>query len=238
MCYLYFRGKYHGNQVCQFNLLGFSLWSDRPLTAYLLIEEIFLREIYKVSIKSTRPLIVDAGANIGLALFYFKYWYPDAKITAYEPQAELFSILEKNVRDNMLEDVSLINGCLSGEKGTVKLFRSSSRLNHTLIVPLQNPNFDLVKSYRLSDTISEQKVDLVKLDIEGAETEVVRELSERSLLGNSAYYIIELHKVISSSTIDRLHNAFEIAGFRSRRIDTAASGKEYSDQVWSFERPD
>lgn len=238
MGYLYFRGKYHAAQFCQFNLLGFNVLAYRPLTAYLLIEEIFLRDVYKTSISSSRPVIIDGGAHLGLALFYFKYWYSnaEAKIVAFEPQAKLFSLLEENVKKNRFTDVRLIHGCLAAEKGTVKLFRASSRLNYSLIAPFEDAtDFEWIRSYHLSDSISGQMVDLIKLDIEGSEIDVIRESSERNLLSNSANYIIELHKTVSSSH-DRLYSAFETGGFRSLRVKRDISKSNSCDQVWSFER--
>ncbi|AWN35458.1 FkbM family methyltransferase [Methylobacterium radiodurans] len=44
-----------------------------------------------------RPLIIDAGANVGVTALYFKLRYPDATIVAIEPQDENFALLQKNL---------------------------------------------------------------------------------------------------------------------------------------------
>jgi FkbM family methyltransferase len=41
------------------------------------------------------PYIIDAGANIGLSIIYFKKKYPNSKIVAFEPDKLIFNILKK-----------------------------------------------------------------------------------------------------------------------------------------------
>jgi FkbM family methyltransferase len=44
-----------------------------------------------------RPLVIDAGANIGASALYFAYNLPDALIVAIEPDPDNFKLLSKNV---------------------------------------------------------------------------------------------------------------------------------------------
>jgi len=81
-------GKIYGQPVQFSDNVGF-LYS---------VNEIYLQEVYKFCTDQIDPLIIDAGANIGLSLIYFKRLYPQARIIAYEPDNSIFKLLESNVR--------------------------------------------------------------------------------------------------------------------------------------------
>jgi GT2 family glycosyltransferase len=59
-------------------------------------KEIFEQEIYKFISPTDEPLIIDAGANIGLSTIYFKKLYPKARILAFEPDDYIFKYLKKD----------------------------------------------------------------------------------------------------------------------------------------------
>lgn len=54
--------------------------------------QVFLREEYKFAAEIEPEVIVDAGANIGLASIYFANKYPHARIVAIEPEASNFEL--------------------------------------------------------------------------------------------------------------------------------------------------
>jgi FkbM family methyltransferase len=64
-----------------------------------ILKEIFLNECYALpSIVDPRDgIILDIGANIGLASLYLHATFPEAFIYAFEPLDENYSLLEKNV---------------------------------------------------------------------------------------------------------------------------------------------
>ena len=60
------------------------------------------------------------GANIGLSVLYFKRLFPACRIYAYEPDPYIFEILQRNVTEFHLTDVTLVNEAVaefSGELG-------------------------------------------------------------------------------------------------------------------------
>ena len=59
-------------------------------------KHIFAHGDYDISIKPEPKLIIDAGANIGLASIYFANRYPSAKIIAVELAPSNFQVLLKN----------------------------------------------------------------------------------------------------------------------------------------------
>ena len=65
----------------------------------ILKDEIFNKEIYNVTINPgvTSPTIFDLGAHIGLSVLYFKIKYPNSRIVAFEPNSNIFPILQENI---------------------------------------------------------------------------------------------------------------------------------------------
>src|SRR5436309_4261583 len=51
--------------------------------------EIFGRQLYRFSPRRERPTILDCGANIGVAILYWKQAFPEAEIVAFEPDPAL-----------------------------------------------------------------------------------------------------------------------------------------------------
>jgi len=140
------------------------------------IKEIFVEEIYKFISNHEIPVIYDVGANIGLSCLYFKSLYPNAKIIAFEPDPEIVEILRSNLERNGFSDVLIINkaawihdgsiefGC-EGADGSSIFYEGEKRV--------------LVQCVRLREFIEkEQYIDLLKMDIEGAEIEVLNDCKD------------------------------------------------------------
>ena len=60
--------------------------------------QIFDNQEYDFTVETSPKVIVDAGANIGLASIYFANKYPAARILAIEPEKNNFELLTQNVR--------------------------------------------------------------------------------------------------------------------------------------------
>lgn len=60
-----------------------------------MFNKIFKRQIYNFQIDNPAPYIIDAGANIGLGVIYFKKLFPDAEIIAFEPDPNIFAVMKK-----------------------------------------------------------------------------------------------------------------------------------------------
>lgn len=142
--------------------------------------EIFTHDHYYFETDNPQPLIIDAGAHIGLSTLYFKKLYPGAQITAIEPLKDNFRLLEKNVWDNNLENVETVNVALSDRIGSETFYRDASNDNWystASFTPRAWNNQQVSQEMKvptqvLSDFIT-QPIDLLKLDIEGAEVKVL-----------------------------------------------------------------
>ncbi len=170
----------------------------------ILKDEIFNKEIYNVTINPgvTSPTIFDLGAHIGLSVLYFKIKYPNSRIVAFEPNSNIFPILQENIECNDLTNVELHNIAL-GSKNEIRTFYidssgidafSTGSFNKDAWNGEQKSTPISVKCEQLSKYITEG-IDILKMDIEGAETEVLKELIDADKLKYIKNILIEYHPI-------------------------------------------
>lgn len=183
---------------------------DAP--SYLFMRgEIFESEIYRFPCSSQNPFIIDCGANIGLSAIYFKKLYPECTLLCFEPDGNIFNVLQENVSSLNLRGVTLVNKALWGREGQVPFISEGAdggRIDSVLPV---------CSSFHVEATTLSQylvkRVDFLKLDIEGAEGRVLEECQE--CLVNVKRMFLEYHS--SQGEPQRLGRILEIltgAGFR------------------------
>jgi len=195
----------------QSSLLGKKIELTDPFCYLRGYREIFLEQIYKFSVDKTCPLIIDCGANIGLSVIYFKYLYPEARIVAFEPDPEIFSVLQRNVRRFGFTDVELYQNAVWTSNGELA-FRSTGAGDGRVMTEDQEKGLIRVPTVRLDDFMN-QKIDFLKIDIEGAEYEVIKDCQNN--LDAVNYFFIEYHG--DRKEIQTLHEILRIlqnAGFR------------------------
>jgi FkbM family methyltransferase len=136
--------------------------------------------------------IVDAGANIGLATLYFAWKYPAARIAAIEPEASNLEILRRNCAD--LPSVKIIPSALWS--GRSNLFISNPHSEKwTFSVTEKKSSGPSIPSVTVGDVLRDSgfdRIDILKLDIEGAERELFRE-GWQDWLPKVRMIVIELH---------------------------------------------
>ncbi|MFT4015880.1 MAG: FkbM family methyltransferase [Agriterribacter sp.] len=172
---------------------------------------IFNREIYNFTADSNSPLIIDAGANIGLGVLYWKRKYPKARIIAFEPSMKAYDSLIKNVQENKLTDVTCVNKALSYQEGK-QLFTTNEKISGSLIVEK-----NLESSYEVDTTplhkYLQQKVDLLKIDVEGAEKFLIEDI--RNNIANLNNIFLEYHSFVNDPQyLSKYLQLFEENGFR------------------------
>jgi FkbM family methyltransferase len=147
------------------------LWL-RPRTGDIFIfHEIFTNECYRIpgELLSEARVIVDLGANIGLTTLFFSQFFPEARYVCVEPNPLNADVLRRNVVW-LANRVSVIECAIAGHCGEISFIDSDwSWGGHTepgktgtRTVPCSTLG-SILKSHHLSS------VDLLKVDIEGAE---------------------------------------------------------------------
>ncbi|HTG80929.1 MAG TPA: FkbM family methyltransferase [Geobacteraceae bacterium] len=160
-----------------------------------LFDEIFINCIYHFTSAGDAPLIIDCGSNIGMSILFFKKLYPGARVVGFEPDRTTYGKLEENIRLNNLQHVRVYNQAVSDQNGTITFYKDPDIVgSHVMSVLDKRTSGQKVEidAVRLSEFITEE-VDFLKLDIEGSETLVIRELSETNKLRMIKELIIEYH---------------------------------------------
>jgi FkbM family methyltransferase len=183
--------------------------------------DVFDGHEYAFETRRRAPLIVDAGAHVGVATHYFKNRYPHARVLALEANPITFALLRKNISHNGLDDVRAIHAALAPEAGTIPFFATASDEepgawgDSVIRQPWHEGEATAVvqvPAVTLSSLLTEP-VDLLKLDIEGLETAVLEESASR--LSVVRGMILEFHGTRRNpgNSILRLTEILRAAGF-------------------------
>jgi len=160
----------------------------------------FIQNDYYFETHSRTPLIIDCGANTGDTTSYFRFLYPQSRIICFEPEPLAFSLLSQLVSNNKLTNVTLHQLALSDRRGSKVIYANPNQpaSDITSFYPSTDPGRTQIrlaattKAVQLSRYIS-TPVDLLKLDIEGAEREVIPQLANANKLKLFRHIIIEYH---------------------------------------------
>lgn len=171
-----------------FKFNGKKIFAPDTLSFIWQYKEIFADESYKFLNDSSDPIIYDCGANIGISCIYFSSKYPSAKIKAFEADSTIAKILNENLLRNNIRNVEVIDKAVWINNDGVEM--SLEGADGASIFSNTNPV--KIPSVRLKDMIEkETKIDMLKIDIEGAEYEVLKDCS--SSLDKVNNIFIEFH---------------------------------------------
>lgn len=173
-------------------------------------KEIFADENYRFGSNSASPLIYDCGANIGLSCIYFKELFPLSKIKAFEADPAISEILMNNLKGNGFNDIEVITAAVWTDNNGVE-FASEGADGSSIFTEGKKTK---VASIRLKDFIEKEiRIDLLKMDIEGAETEVIRDCMDS--LGNVQHLFVEYHSYVNNKqSLDEILKIITDSGFR------------------------
>ncbi|MGI9471814.1 MAG: FkbM family methyltransferase [Rubripirellula sp.] len=132
--------------------------------------------------RNMEPFIVDCGANIGVSVLEWKSRWPMAQILCFEPDPDAFQLLELNIERNDIPGIRCIESAIAPLDGTTELFGeigtgADARGNSIQAEWGIRDDTDsvTVACQRLSPILAKQPVAFLKMDIEGAEEEVLLE---------------------------------------------------------------
>ncbi|MBC7828792.1 MAG: FkbM family methyltransferase [Chitinophagaceae bacterium] len=168
------------------------------------LKEIFVEDIYLQQLPRGAR-IIDCGSNIGLSVIYLKKLCPDAHIIAFEPDERNFKLLEKNVHSFNLTNTELRKEAIWTEN-TYLDFSNKGTLGSKIVGENGNDkNTIKVKTTRLKDLLT-RKIDFLKLDIEGAEYAVLKDIADNIHFAEKIF--IEYHGTYSQNS--ELNEIFEL----------------------------
>jgi len=186
----------------------------------ILFEEIFLTGVYDFPSLTRSPRIIDAGANIGMSVTYFKALYPDCEVIAFEPDPRNYQLLEQNRAANKWQGVKIHNVGLHCREAELSFFDYNDRpgaLSNGFWQPEEAgppKRVTTVHAVPLSAYVA-NPIDMLKMDIEGSEHDVLEDLQATGKLADIRRITMEYHHHVRP-TEDRLGvmlSGLENAGF-------------------------
>lgn len=175
-------------------------------------DEIFKKSIYKFKTTAIEPYILDCGANIGLSCIYLKGLYPNAKIIAFEPDKKIAAYFNYNISVFNLNNITLIEKACWTDDIVHSFYSEGADGGRFAIENDKNKDLINVETVRLRKYIN-CKVDFLKIDIEGAEYDVLKDISD--LLYNVEHIFIEYHSFVGQAQyLPEIITILKTAGFR------------------------
>lgn len=180
--------------------------TDLPGPTIRLVEAAsFLAQHQTIILLRSDPLILDCGANIGLASIYWKRLYPLARIVTFEPDPDIFPVSSWNLDHLGFTDVKRLQKAVWTSATQLPFWSEGADGGRVLEAPPNSIDRQRsVPAVRLRDYL-DRRTDLLKVDIEGAEVDVILDCVDRLL--DSGFRVHILPDVVSPQPfITRLDN--------------------------------
>ena len=198
----------NSDRVRTHRLFGKTFFFVSPAELMHGLKEIFIEEVYKQNL-SPNPYIIDCGANIGLSVIYMKKIFPEAKIIAFEPDEKNFSLLQKNIKSFGFTNVQALKEAVWIENTTLQ-FAGEGSMSSKIHSEVSD-NTVVVKAIRLKDYV-DRPIDFLKIDIEGAEYQVVMDIADQLHQVNNMF--LEYHGSFSqNSELNQIFRLLTEKGF-------------------------
>lgn len=156
-------------------------------------EEIFLSSLYDITLPIVPKTIVDAGANVGLASLFFRMKYPNANIIAIEIEEQNITAIKKNTAN--FTNFEIKHNALFNKKAYFKIIDPYNATNSFQIVETTNPEEANSTSVTLDEILTTnnwETIDVLKIDIEGAEKDLF-EKNYENWLPKTKIIMVETH---------------------------------------------
>jgi FkbM family methyltransferase len=159
-------------------------------------------------------VFVDVGAYLGYHSLMLRNNF--RKIFAFEPSPLNLKLLRQNVYNSRAKNISCVGMAVSDKDGTSTLHLSCNSLSWNSLLPLRSlPQGIRVRTCTLSNFFKDEpQIDLVKVDVEGAEWMVLR--GAEPILYKTKSWVVELHDLKKKKEIE---NWFISRGYRCKWLD-------------------
>lgn len=159
---------------------------------YIGLKEIYVLDIYRVGLIKKGDIVFDLGAGIGdFTVIASKKVGDTGRVVAIEPNIEDYELLQSNLRRNNCSNVTTLNMGIGGRTGEKEI---------TFWGRTYKFKIDTLEQI-MSELGINQPINFIKMDIEGAEREVIE--SSLSTIAKANVISIEFHgtKVIIDSAL-------------------------------------
>jgi FkbM family methyltransferase len=179
-------------------------------------KQVFVDQQYAVEYPSDVKIIIDAGANVGYATLWYSQKYPEARIIAIEPDPVTFRRLSQQCAE--LANVELLNAALWHEDGWISLKRTNEAG-----APVKSWGTRTTEARGETRAVSVPsflrefgigRIDIFKIDIEGAELEVFSK-GDLTWINQTRCFAVETHERFKAGShaavMDALRHDFDVS---------------------------
>jgi FkbM family methyltransferase len=182
--------------------------------------ELYFEKVYQPALSGKRNLIIlDIGANIGITVNDF---IGHAKqIYAIEPESKNYEALEKNKTFNQWDNVKLIKAAIAEKDGEMELNLNPTNITTHSLITSHKHGSEKVRIITFETLFKEnniEKVDFVKLDIEGYETIVLLGEDFKKMSSKINMIEIEFH----GQDLTKIIETMTSLGFKNKQIKSSA----------------
>lgn len=181
----------------------------------LVFIQIFIERELEFEITQDPSSIVDAGANIGLASLYFAQRFPKSKIVALEVDRANFDLLTKNTSG--YPNITCIRKALWSGQAQLGILNPTDEPWAFRVGEVADGDGTSIPALGVCDLVAQftsQRIDLLKVDIEGAEKEVFQNGTDK-WIDRIGVIAVELHdnivpgcsKALAEALVGKNHRA-------------------------------
>ena len=195
--------KDKSHRICSLTWNNKKVYYRTSSSDMILIYEILLKSKYKREYyfpDELKPKVIfDIGGNIGITSIYLATVFPEALIYTFEPLKENFEILQKNTAQ--FKNIEVFNVGLGAKNGSFKVYLSDDNENYGGVSFYSEVEGNLSEPFsecevkNVNDILKDlgiNKVDLIKIDTEGAEYDILTSIKSE-FLEKTSWITGELH---------------------------------------------
>jgi FkbM family methyltransferase len=185
-------------------------------------------------------IVVDVGAHIGrYTIIASKRVGENGKVIAIEAHPGNYEMLNRNIKLNGLTNVMTLNYAVYSKETKIKLFLPGEKSNRTIYNTLissratDEEKFVEVNANTLDNLlqqggISDAEVNWIKIDVEGAELEVLKGAHDTMSNSKNITFLIEVHNVEDGKNLYRpIMDLMEKHNFKVEFENTYDNGEKH-----------
>jgi FkbM family methyltransferase len=173
--------------------------SDDHDLDWKVIEETWTENVYRIHQWqfAEDAVFVDIGANVGSVSLFVDNFNKDRedkiRVFAIEPEPHNLSLLQKNIESNPVENVTVINKAIWHQNKEVLITNRGGNSSIFEIEGVEQTNIQAITLEKLFKENNIKHVDVMKIDIEGAEFDLIINATEKTL-AKIKYITLEFDK--------------------------------------------
>ncbi len=190
-----------------------------------ILKEIYMDHIYVPLLLGKKDLtILDIGSNVGITVQYFSKYAK--QLYALEPSLEHYATLKQMVEFNKLTNVKMYPFALANTVGTMPFYHNTNVTMDSLDIQVNDNNkpVDQVPTVTIQSLMLTEKidhVDLLKLDVEGAEFDIIGGKPFTEVADKIDTVVVELH-AWANRNYDQMRTTLMDYGYKVKQMPTAA----------------